>query len=330
MRTSNITASLMVGATLVAIYMAWATQRISPSVLAGDDRWPRPWPYPDGWLFAWERKLESTRQFFPIESKGMGQTERLMVRVRRLEWSAGGVAATSALVWMLVCWRASSRHRLTGAAADYADGLVPGSDGLPQSRLARSGDRFGAAVRQARRSLVRAGFPAGLVAGLALAGLSSWPDKAAEPTPPVPLMRIHASFFSLKTSFYGGDSGWALWAKADGTAIFQEVSPALRGERERRYQLTLTASQWREIERLIGEHDFLRLGDRLRPRPGRGTIASVSVVPSSGPVVSIRVSKPEDHPDFQAVFEYLRGLWTGPAGKEPVYVGPFERAPEGF
>ena len=328
MRMINITAVLMVIATLVSAYMGWATHRISPGVLASNDRWPRPWPYPDGWLFAWERKLEETGRYYPIDYKGTGQIERLAKRVRRLAWSAGGIAAVSALLWMFACWRGSAQHRLTGAAADYADGLAPGSDGRAQSRLARARDRLGEAVRLAPQSFIRRGLPAGVVAGFALAGLSLWPDKVAEPTPPVSLKTIHASFLHPQRSFYVGEWGWAFSAKADGTAILQEVDSP--GSWERRYQLTLTTSQWREVERLVGQHDFLRLGNRLRPRYGQGTVASVRVILSSGQEVSNRVNKPQDHPDFQAIYEYLKSLGTVPAGREPSYEGPKGRMPDGF
>jgi len=330
MRLSNITAGLMVGAILVAVYTGWALHRISPDVLRSDDQWPRSWPYPDGWLFAWERKLEATRRFYPIDSKGTGQIERLEVRVRRIAWSAGGLAAVSALLWMLACWRcAYFQHRLTGERADYVDGLVPGLDGLAPSRMARAWDCLGVAPQHAKRTITRAGLPAGLVTGLALAALSLWPDKAAEPTPPVPLKCVRVASFTLQSSYYDSDAGWAFWAKSDGTAILQEVS--LIGGRERRYQLTLSTSQWQEIERLIGQHDFLRLGERLRPRYSRGrTVADVWVGLPSGQEVSIRVNKPQDHPDFQAVFEYLKSLSIKPAGKEPVYEGPFVSVPDGF
>jgi hypothetical protein len=329
---SKITAGLMVCATLIAVYMGWAIQRISTDVLGSDDPWPRSWPYPDGWLFAWERKLEATRRYYPIDYKGRGQIERLEVRVRRLAWCAGGLAAVNALLWMLACWRfAFFGHRLTGVRADYADGLVPGLAGLAPSGLARAWDCLGVAIRHGRRTLIRPGLPAGLVTGLTLAGLSLWPDKAAEPTPPVPITSIQASFFHLRSSYYSGDSGWAFWARADGTAILQEVSPALVGEWEKRYQFALTTSQMRELERLLGQHDFLRLGERLRPRDNRErTMATVWAVLPSGQEVSIRVNRPQDHPDFHAVFEYLQGLWIKSARGEPVYVGPFKEVADGF
>ena len=341
MRLIHITATLMVSATLVSAYMGWATHRISPGVLASNDRWPRPWPYPDGWLFAWERDLDPIRRYYPnhpIADKGIGETERLTKRVRRLAWGSSGLAAASALLWMLACWRRSAQHRLSGAPADCADGLVPGPDGLAPSELARAWDRLGEVVRLAQRSLVRRGLPAGFVTGLVLAGLSLWPDKVAEPTPPVPLKCVHASFFHFQTGkFTGGRKGWAFWAKADGTAILQEIDPVGPGQFfssngwERRYHLTMTASQWQEIERLLGHHDFLRLGNRLRPRYGQGTKARIWVIPTSGRAVSIEMGKPQDHPDFQAVFEYLEGLLTGRAGQKPVYEGPYHYwHPKGF
>jgi hypothetical protein len=59
---------------LVASYLCWAWHRLTGSVLMADGHlWPRPWPYPDVWLYHWEQQLDAARPTPPGTLKIHGE-----------------------------------------------------------------------------------------------------------------------------------------------------------------------------------------------------------------------------------------------------------------
>lgn len=340
MRMRNVGAIFAVSGALVAAYLGWTAHRIGFGILVSDANWPREWPYPDRWVFAYERWLDSERPAASGEHKMIGESRAVEARACFAAVAVAALAVVGSCLWAIGCWNSTVKFRLTGQAADYADGLAPGPDCRPRSRLVRAWDHFAAATSMARRSFLRAGLPAGLVAVLGLAGLSAWPARTADPGPPVRLRAIHCEHLKLPIR------GWVLWAKEgeiivqvlglDGTAIRQlqsgqplEVPLPFS---EWRYRLSLSPEQWQEIERLVGAHDFWRLNDRLRPRYGANESTLIRAVPTGGPAVEVAVWTPSDHRDFEQIYNYLQSLLPGPNEAQLVYEGPHDQhwKPEGF
>jgi hypothetical protein len=56
MKARTFTFAVFVIGVLVTSYLGWALHRSSLNVFA--DHWPRPWPYPDGWLASWEHQMD--------------------------------------------------------------------------------------------------------------------------------------------------------------------------------------------------------------------------------------------------------------------------------
>ena len=71
---------VFVSGLLVASYLCWAWHRTTGSVFISDSAlWPRPWPYPDGWLYRWEQHLDAARPALPGTIKLAGEWQLLHI-----------------------------------------------------------------------------------------------------------------------------------------------------------------------------------------------------------------------------------------------------------
>lgn len=155
-------------------------------------------------------------------------------------------------------------------------------------------------------------------------GLAGCSENAG---PPVPLRSF---VLHDVQGLYGGE---AIWASEDRIAFVQIVvhgQPGQSGLQEKRYKIHLTDDQWKEVERLVGEHRFLKL--EIKERPGIPDESHPLITINTSDGSQARVKKRGDHknPRFDAIYWYLRSLCkiTG----EPVYEGSFDWKwrPEGF
>ena len=91
---------------LAASYLGWASHRVSESVLFREDgkTWPRPWPYPDQWLFRWEQQLDAAHPAAPGTIKMEGELPR--IRLYLHGWIClSAVVAASGFIWLLILRR---------------------------------------------------------------------------------------------------------------------------------------------------------------------------------------------------------------------------------
>jgi len=56
MSRPNLAICIFVIGLLVTSYLCWCLDRSSLNAFAPG--WPRPWPYPDGWLAWWEKQMD--------------------------------------------------------------------------------------------------------------------------------------------------------------------------------------------------------------------------------------------------------------------------------
>ena len=152
---------------------------------------------------------------------------------------------------------------------------------------------------------------------------------ASEPTTPVPLRSF------VLHDVQGLSGGHALWARADGTAVVQVVTPAPPGQSglwEKRYNATLTPDQRAEVERLVGAHHFLTLAMKDRPGVPDEAHPIIAVVTKGGETAKKRKWANDKHPDFDRLYDYLLGLCQrvvdGQMVREGVY--DWEWRPDGF
>ena len=68
-------------ALLCASYFAWSWHRLTVKVIVMDPSWPRPWPYPDGWLSAVERWFDARNPAGPNAIKIHGEFDRVRVLI---------------------------------------------------------------------------------------------------------------------------------------------------------------------------------------------------------------------------------------------------------
>lgn len=163
------------------------------------------------------------------------------------------------------------------------------------------------------------------VAGLLTLALLTGCER--RPGPPVSLKS-----FTLHDA-QGLFGGCALWAAEDRTAFVQSVGHLRAGRAglwEKRYKINLTAEQWREVEQLVGAHHLLTT--KMAERPGVPDEAQpiIVVVPQAGATVKLRKWANDQHPEFDPVYDYLRGLCR--TDGELVHEGAFDPdwRPDGF
>jgi hypothetical protein len=82
MRWRALSLFLGIACLLLASYLGWALHRISDSVLWREARisnaaWPRPWPYPDEWLWRWHDQLHIEHPSPPNTLKMRGELPRM-------------------------------------------------------------------------------------------------------------------------------------------------------------------------------------------------------------------------------------------------------------
>jgi hypothetical protein len=128
-----LSGGLVAGGLLTAAYLGWAHHRMSYEVLRSDRGWPRPWPYPDGWLHRWERRLDAADRRRSAELGHTGlkiEGEEFAVRIRVGGGAVGGllVAAVGLVPWAVRHRRRAAARGATGEAGDYADGFRPPAD----------------------------------------------------------------------------------------------------------------------------------------------------------------------------------------------------------
>ena len=123
---------LVVSGTTGAAYLEWARHRLSGEVLTKDRQLPRPWPYPDNWLWRWEQRINIANPAPPGTLKFEGEIET--VRERLANWvNLSMVAIALGLVpWLLWFHRQWIDHRVSQDVADYGEGrAIPRDRYLP-------------------------------------------------------------------------------------------------------------------------------------------------------------------------------------------------------
>lgn len=119
MRWRILGAAVLTAGVFGAAYLWWAYERLSYDAVWFDPEWPRPWPYPDGWLERWAARLDGEHPPRPeLRMAGPIQDWR-----RPLSVGAVGCLVISlfgAVPWVL--WIARrSRAKRAEWARDYAE-----------------------------------------------------------------------------------------------------------------------------------------------------------------------------------------------------------------
>lgn len=354
---------LTVAGALSASYLGWAYQRMHIGDNPYERDWPRPWPYPDGWLHTWERSVDANRAGSPdltgrVEGAGHGHPDGLVKlsgdvgqpgKAETVQaWLcpaaliAAGIGLVGLCLWLPACRRAPDRVVLTGADADYSEGPEHGPDGTLVRRLSEP-ERAAFALSQPGRPFVRAGLPTAAVMGALLALLSAWPARSGRPGPPIPLRSVVLHDLSMTAGPNHFGCARTMWATSDGEVIVRYVRLPMTGEGtptghrglwENRYRFTLAAGQWAELERLVGTHDVTRLRSRVRGRWGavsdRLTVIAVGTQSGDSAVAAKWDPDPAANtnadpcPDFDAIKKYLHDICKTVLGLKPLYEGAFD------
>jgi len=74
MKARTFAFGLFAAGILATTYLGWALHRSKLNVFA--EHWPRPWPYPDGWLATWEHRMDIARPAVPGFLKMDGEWQR--------------------------------------------------------------------------------------------------------------------------------------------------------------------------------------------------------------------------------------------------------------
>jgi hypothetical protein len=69
--------SLLVYCALLVAYFGWAWERVGHYVLVKDQKWPRPFPYPDQWLWALNNYFDAKYPARPGEIKLHAEIDRV-------------------------------------------------------------------------------------------------------------------------------------------------------------------------------------------------------------------------------------------------------------
>ncbi len=125
----------------------------------------------------------------------------------------------------------------------------------------------------------------------------------------------------------GMHGGFALWVAEDGSATVQVVGespPGQVGLWEKRLQTKVTPEERAEFERLVAKYDFFRLKVKERsgiPDEGHPIIV---VVTKDGATTRATKRANDKHPDFDPLYEYLRGICVRAGGTKPVWEGVYD------
>lgn len=150
------------------------------------------------------------------------------------------------------------------------------------------------------------------------------PDGRGTPGGPVPLKEV------VLNDVHGLWGGEAVWVRSDRTAVVQVVD---RKRKEKRYRRAVTAEQWAEIERLVGEHDVLGLKEGpFRTGVPDEAAHTIRLVTADGRRAKVFKWENDRRPRFDPLASVLFGIARAPEGRELVHEGPFDYDwhPEGF
>lgn len=143
---------------------------------------------------------------------------------------------------------------------------------------------------------------------------------------------LQAIVLSDVQGLFGGQD---LWALRDGTAFVQFAghSPDHGELWSSRYRFRVTASQWKEVERLVGVHKFATIKTPQRPGVPDEARPDITLLTQSGTRVTISKWANDKVPDFDAVYNYLLEL-TQAGRKGGELIGEqrydWEWRPDGF
>jgi hypothetical protein len=121
------------------------------------------------------------------------------------------------------------------------------------------------------------------------------PSSTALPLDSIRLRAVHGLW-----------GGMNVFLKADGSLWVQDVSREGDGFLERRFQGSLPASEVKELEALLGRHDFPSI--RIPPRTGIPDETSVTLVArlKDGRAVTLSAFTQDVHEGFTPVHHWLR------------------------
>src|ERR1035437_6577635 len=89
---------------LVSSYLCWASHRVSETVLFNEDgkTWPRPWPYPDQWLWHWNQRLDAVHPAPPGSLKLEGELPRIRLYLSCWTWLFVITTLCSFIWWQIL------------------------------------------------------------------------------------------------------------------------------------------------------------------------------------------------------------------------------------
>lgn len=153
---------------------------------------------------------------------------------------------------------------------------------------------------------------------------SDYPDGPSQPGPPVPLKEVVLDDVSR---FHGGER---VWIGADRTAFIQVVDSK---EKEKRYRRAVTDEQRAEVEKLVGQHDFLSLQEGpfrkgVPDEPGH----TVRLVTQDGRRAKAFKWGGDRRPRFDPVAGELFKIAQESEGRDLIYEGEYDPdwVPDGF
>ena len=116
--------------------------------------------------------------------------------------------------------------------------------------------------------------------------------------------------------------GRNVWVGAPGSVIVQVVE---RGQKEKRYELTLAPGALADLERLLAKHEFPKI--KLKELPGQPDEArpTISITTSDGNSIGVAKWAGDKHEGFDAVYAWLLDLEKrAKKGGKLVYEGKFD------
>jgi hypothetical protein len=101
---------ILITGLLATSYLCWALHRTTGSVWMTEYNagihWPRPWPYPDIWLYNWEKKLDAEHPVGPKFVKFNGEWWRLQYYLCGLI-GLSGATSLGGFIWLIILRRRS-------------------------------------------------------------------------------------------------------------------------------------------------------------------------------------------------------------------------------